>query len=101
MKLINKDDGVLRFHQLFHDGLQPLFELATIFCSGNDQGKIERQDSLVREKRGNFAVGDALCQSLDDGSLADTGFADQHGIVFSSAAQNLDYALEFAVAADQ
>ena len=37
VKLINEDDAVLRFHQFFHDGLEPLFELAAIFGSGDDQ----------------------------------------------------------------
>ena len=47
VQLINEDDGVLIFHQLFHDGLETLFKLAAILCAGNDQGQIERQDTLV------------------------------------------------------
>src|ERR1700728_4028922 len=47
MKLINKDDGVLRFHQFLHDGLQPFFELSAILGAGNDQGKVQSQDALV------------------------------------------------------
>jgi hypothetical protein len=36
MKLINEDDRVLIFHQLLHDGLQTLFELAAVLGTGND-----------------------------------------------------------------
>ena len=50
MQFIDEDDGVLRLHQLFHDGLQPLFELSTIFRSGDDQGEIESQNSLVGQE---------------------------------------------------
>ena len=101
MQLVNKDDGILRLHQLLHDGLQPLFELATIFRSGDNQGKIERQNSLIGQERRNLAVGNALRQAFDDGRLAHAGLADQHRIVLGAAAQNLYHALEFAVAADQ
>src|ERR1022692_1296461 len=101
MQLINKDDRVLRLHQLFHDGLQPLFELSTIFRSGNNQGEIKRQNSFVREKRRHFAVGNPLRQPFHDGRLAHTGFTDQHRVVLGAPAQNLNYALQFSVAADQ
>ena len=88
-------------HQLFHDGLEALFELAAIFCAGDDQRKIESENALVGQERRNFAVGDALRQSFDDGGLAYAGLADQHGIILRAAAQNLDDALDFAFAADQ
>ncbi len=101
MQLIDEDDGVLALHQFLHDGLQPLFELAAIFCARDDEGKIERKNALVSEERRNVAVGDALRETFDDGGLADSRFADQHGIVFRAAAQNLDHALDFAFASDQ
>src|SRR5215469_3103177 len=41
VQLINEHDGVLAFHQFFHDGLETLFELAAILGSSNDQRKIE------------------------------------------------------------
>src|SRR5882724_1835252 len=98
MQLVDKDDGVLALHQLLHDGLEALLELAAIFCAGHDQGKIEREDAFVREKRWNVTVGDALSEAFDYGGLANTWFADEHGIVFRAAAQNLDDAFDFALA---
>ena len=76
MQLIDEDDGILRLHQLLHDGLEALFELAAIFCAGDDQRKIEREDAFVREERRDFAIGDALGEAFDDGGLADAGLAD-------------------------
>src|SRR5271169_107890 len=101
MELINEDDGILRLHQLFHDGFQPLFELSAIFRSSNNQGEIERKNSLVCEERWNLAVGDALRQAFNDSRLAHAGLTNQHRIVLGAAAQNLDHTLELPVAADQ
>ena len=88
-------------HQLLHDGLQALFELAAIFCAGDDQRKIESQNALVGQERRHFAVSDALRESFNDGSFANAGLADQHGIVLGAAAENLHHTLNFAFAADQ
>ena len=101
MQLVDEDDGILRLHQFFHDGLEPLFELSAILGAGDDQRKIERQNALVGEEGRNFAVGDALRQAFDDGGLAYAGLADQHRIILGAAAQNLHHALHFAVAAHQ
>ena len=101
MQLVDEDDGVLIFHQLFHDGLEALFELAAVLGAGDDERKVESQDALVGEERRNFAVGNALGQAFDDGGLAHAGLADQHGIVLGAAAEDLDDAIDFAFAADQ
>ena len=101
MQLVDEDDGVLILHQLFHDGLEALFKLAAILGAGDDERKIEGEHALVGEEAGHFAVGDALRQTFDDGGLADAGLADQHRIVLGAAAEDLDDALEFAVAADE
>ena len=101
MQLIDEDDGVLRLHQLLHDGLQSLFKLAAILGAGDDQGKIKSEDALVGQERRDFAVRDALGQTFHDGGLAHAGLADQHRIVFGAAAKNLNHALELAFAPHQ
>ena len=101
VQLVDEDDGVLVLHQLLHDGLQALFELAAILGAGDDQRKIQRQNALVGQERRHVAVGDALRQAFDDGGLADARLADQHRIVLGAAAENLDHALQFVVAPDQ
>src|SRR5271166_349400 len=50
MQLVNKYDGILRLHQFLHDGLEPLFELAAVFGTGDDEGKIEPKNALVRQE---------------------------------------------------
>ncbi len=101
VQLIDEDDGVLVLHQLLHDGLEPLFELAAVLGAGDDQRKIERQDALIGQERRHVALGDALRQAFHDGGLAHAGLADQHRIVLGAAAQNLHHALQFVIAADQ
>src|SRR5438067_1762206 len=97
MELVDEDDGILRLHQLLHNGFQSLFKLSAILRSCHDQGKIESQNALVGKKRRNFSVGNALRQALNDGRLAHARLANQHGIVLGAAAENLNYAFQFAL----
>ncbi len=101
MQLIDEDDGVLILHQLLHDGLEPLFELAAVLGAGDDQRKVERQNALVRQERRHVAIGDALRQAFHNGRLAHAGLADQHRVVLGAAAENLHHALQFVIAADE
>ena len=101
VELVNEDDGVLVLHQFLHDGLEALFKLSAVFCAGDDEGKIERKNALVGEERRDVAIGDALRETFDDGGLADSGLANEHGIILRAAAENLNDALEFAFAADE
>ena len=55
---------------------------------------------LVAQEFRHVAVGDFLREAFDDGGLADAGFAEQHRIVLRAAAENLDDALDFVLAAD-
>ena len=55
---------------------------------------------LSRSSSGTLPVGDFLRQAFDDGRLAHAGFAEQHRIVLRAAAENLDDALDFILAAD-
>jgi hypothetical protein len=101
VEFVNEDDGILALHQFFHDGLEALFELPAIFGAGNDERKIEGEDTFVGEEGWDIAVGDALRESFDDSGLANAGFADEHGIIFRAAAEDLNDALDFAFAADE
>jgi hypothetical protein len=51
VQLVNKDDGVLAFHQFLHD-FQAFFELSAIFCPRNDQ---ERSSERFVYQRGTAA----------------------------------------------
>src|SRR5260370_11928341 len=41
VELVDEDDGVLIFHQLFHDGLEALFKLAAVLGAGDDEREVE------------------------------------------------------------
>src|SRR2546428_10755629 len=84
MKFIDEYDGVLRLHQLLHDGFQALFKLATVLGAGHDERQVESQDALICQERRNFAIGDALRQSFDDGSLTYPRLADQYWVVLGA-----------------
>ena len=101
VQFVDEHDGVRIVDQFFHDRLQPLFKLAAILRSGNDQRKIQNQNALVRQEGRNFAVDDALRKSFDNGGLSDAGIADQNRIVLGPAAEDLNDAIDFRIAADQ
>ncbi len=63
--------------------------------------EIQGKDAFVGEERWDFAVGNALGQAFNNGGLAHARFANQHRIIFGAAAENLDDAVDFAIAADQ
>src|SRR5437879_3529723 len=98
MQLIDEHDRVRIIDKLFHDGLQALFELASIFRSGNDERKIEHQDAFVRQERGHLAIDDALRQAFHDRRLSYTGIADQDRVIFGPAAEDLNDAIDFSIA---
>src|SRR5271166_4519603 len=89
--------GIFDFSQ---DGLQAVFEFSAIFCAGQHGAEIECDYALVLEDFRNVTRNDALGEAFDDGGLADAGFADEHGIIFRAAGENLDHAADFFVAAD-
>src|SRR2546428_11639871 len=101
MKFIDEYDGVLRLHQLLHDGFQALFKLATVLGAGHDERQVESQDALVCQERRNFAIGDALRQSFDDGSLTYPRLADQYWVVLGAAAEYLNHALKLTLTPDE
>ncbi len=100
VQLVDEKNDVLGAANFVHHRFDALFELAAIFRSGDHQGEVERDDPLVAQKFRNVAVRDFLRQALRDRRLADAGFADQHRIVFRAAAEHLNDALNFVVAAD-
>jgi hypothetical protein len=100
VQLVDEQDGVLGASDFIHDRLDALFELAAVLGARDHHGQVEHDDALVAEELGNVAVDDHLGQAFDDGGLADAGLAQQHGIVFGAAAEDLDDALDLVVPAD-
>jgi len=77
------------------------FQGETAAVAGSESRKIERDDQKIVEGRRDRAVDDALRESADDGLLADTGRADEHGIVVSPAGEDLQDLIELSVTSDE
>ena len=100
MNFIDEQDDVAGGLDLADKTLDPLLELTTELGARNEGGHIQQEDFLVPQAGGHLALGNALGDALGDGSLADTGLTDQAGVVLLAAAQDLDGAVNFAVAAN-
>ena len=87
--------------ELLEDSLQALLELAAVLGPGDDQRQVERQHPLLGEEDRHPALDDALRQALDDRGLADARLAEQDRVVLGAAREDLDDALDLALAADQ
>jgi hypothetical protein len=101
VQLVDEQDhlsgGVGHF---FEDGLQPLFELASVLRPGDERTHIQRDDPLVLEPLGNVLPDEALGQTFDDGRLADAGLADENRVVLRPPREDLDDAPDLLVTPD-
>ncbi len=95
-----EDDLAVGVFDLLEHGLEAVFELAAVLGAGDHAGEVEGDDALVFEDLGDVAVDDAAGEAFDDGGLADAGLADEDGIVFGAAGEDLDDAANLFVAAD-
>src|SRR5262249_41191986 len=101
VKLIDEqDDLALRVFDFFQNGLQAVFELATILRAGEHGAQIKGNDALIFQNFRDVTRDDALSKAFNNGGLADAGLADQHGIVLGAARQHLHDPANFFVTAD-
>ena len=95
-----QNDLSFGFGNFLQHRFQAVFKFAAVFRAGDQRGKIQCHQLLGFQHVGHVAGNDALRQSFDDGGLAHAWFADQHGIIFGAARENLHDAANFFVAAD-
>ncbi len=95
-----EDDAAGGFLDLVEHGLQPLFELTAVLGPGEQRADVERDDAAIAKRVRDVAVDDPLSEALDDRGLADTGLADQDGVVLGAAREHLDHAADLLVAPD-
>jgi hypothetical protein len=95
-----EDDLALLFGDIVEQRLHALLELTAKLGAGDQRGHIQRQQAFALDAFRDFAVDDAQGQPFDDGGLADTGLADEDGVVLGTALQHLDGAADFIVATD-
>src|SRR6185369_11098751 len=95
-----ENDLALRVLDLFQNGFQTIFKLATILRAGEHRAEIECDEFLVTQCLRHVAGDDALRETLDNRCLTDARFADQYGIVLGSARKDLDRATNLVVTTD-
>ena len=100
VQLVDEEDGVFGAADLVHDRLDPLLELATVFRAGDHHRQIEHDDPPVGQQFRHVPVDHPLGKALHDRRFADAGLAEEHGIVFGAAAEDLDRPLDFFFTAD-
>src|SRR5262249_10171447 len=81
VKLIDEqDDLALRVFDFFQNGLQAVFELATILRAGEHGAQIKGNDALIFQNFRDVTRDDALSKAFNNGGHADAGLANQHGV---------------------
>ena len=98
--LVDEEDDVAAGLDLLEDLLEALLEIASVAGPGDEGAEVERVELLVVQGLGHRVGGDRLGEALDDGGLADAGFADEHRVVLGAAAEDLHDPLGLAAAAD-
>ena len=101
MDFVNEEDDLsVGFFDVVEDGFQAFFEIAPVFAAGHQGGEIQREQTFSFQAFRYFAVDDALREAFDDGGFTHARFADEDGVVFVAALQDLHGAADFFVAAD-
>ena len=95
-----ENDLALLLGQFVEYRLEAFLELAAKLRAGYQGPEVQGEDPLGLDALGHLAVGDALCQPLDDGRLAHPRFPDEHRIVLGAPLQHLDGTSNLVVAAD-
>ena len=62
--------------------------------------QIKRKDCPVAQTVRHISPCDTLCKSLCNGCFSDTGFTDQHWIIFGFTGQNPDHIPDLCISAD-
>ena len=99
--LVDEHDGVRVRLELLDDLLQALLEIAAIARAGEQRAHVEREDRGALQHVRHVALDDLLGEALGDRGLADARIADIERIVLGAAAEHLDGAAQFQLAADQ
>ena len=90
----------MRALHLSDDVAHALFKFAAVLCPGNHAGHVQREQPFAAQLLRHPSRRDILRDPLDDGRLSDARLADEGGVVFVLARQNLQHRLDFALAAD-
>ena len=78
--------------------LEAVFEFALDSGPGLQQRQVQSPHGDVLQHRRHVALGDAQGEAFHHGGLADTGFADQDGVVLAAAGQDIDHLADLEIA---
>src|SRR5262245_15229367 len=98
---INEENYAGLLLQFADEGFQPHLEFAAIARAGEQRAHVERVDFRALQDVGHFVLMDLQSQTLGDGGLAHAGVADVERVVFATAAEDLNRALQLGGAPDQ
>lgn len=84
--LVDEEDDIRILLQLVDNGTDALFKLTAVFGTGHHARHVEHNDTLIEEDTRHLLLIDAQRQTFDNGRLAHTWLAYQHGIVFLTTA---------------
>ena len=98
--LVDDQNDVAQLADLLDESLHAALELSPELGTGHQSRQIQQIDLLVPQLEGDLPGGDALGQSLGNGSLAHAGFTDEAGIVLLPAVQDLHHPLDLLLPAD-
>jgi hypothetical protein len=101
VQLIDKqDDFARRLLYLFEDGFKPFFELAAVFRAGDERAHVEGHNPFIFQTFRDIAAHNSQRQTLDNGGLSHSRFADQDRVVLGTPGKHLDDAADFFIPAD-
>lgn len=95
-----EDDLAFGIGDFLEECLEAVLEFAAVFGACEHSAEVEGDDAFVFHRVRDIAGDDAACEAFDDGGFADAGFADEDGVVFGPAREDLEDATDFVVAAD-
>ena len=91
MQLVQEEDDVPRAPHLGEDIFDPLFKFAPVFGARHHGREVQGHKALVPQVLRYGAGGDGQSQSLGHGGLAHPRLADEGGIVFPAAGEDLHH----------
>ncbi|GAA3354724.1 hypothetical protein GCM10017744_014200 [Streptomyces antimycoticus] len=101
VQLVDEDDQLVGVGaDLIDDAGDPLLEVAAEAGAGHDARDVELDDPAAEQDVRHIGVGDPLGEPFDDGRLADSGLADEDGVVLAAPGEHLDALLDLLIAAD-
>ncbi|OQA12970.1 MAG: hypothetical protein BWY63_03641 [Chloroflexi bacterium ADurb.Bin360] len=101
VQLINKEQNLpFSTRQFVKHRFETLLKLTTILRACNQRPHIQLKNALVFQALRNIATHNALRQSLNNGSFANTRLANQHRVVFGSTRKNLHHPAHFIIASN-